>query len=226
MKREVRVFYIFIAMLALLAPMASAQSYKYDAGASLGMTGYLGDVNNGNLWKHPGFTVGGIFRYIHNGRWAFKGTLNLATISGDSRDIDNKFFYGNQYKFNSLLTDLSASAEFNFFNFGAGARYKKYKRWTPYLTLGVGVVVATCDKDVAASFVIPMGFGFKYKLKERLNIGFEFTMRKEFSDKIDNFSDLLGVKHGFGKNTDWYSFAMFTITYEFSKRCVRCHYVE
>ena len=51
-------------------------------------------------------------------------------------------------------------------------------------------------------------------------------MRKEFSDKIDNLSDLYGIKHSFAKNTDWYSFTVFSVTYEFSKRCVKCHYVD
>ena len=31
---------------------------------------------------------------------------------------------------------------------------------------------------------------------------------------------------GFAKNKDWYSFTMISITYEFSKRCRTCHYVE
>ena len=64
------------------------------------------------------------------------------------------------------------------------------------------------------------------KLKERVGLGFEFTMRKEFSDRIDGYSDLFGVKHSFAKNTDWYSFAMFSATFEFGKRCIKCNYIE
>ena len=51
-------------------------------------------------------------------------------------------------------------------------------------------------------------------------------MRKEFSDRIDGYSDLFGIKHSFAKNTDWYSFAMFTASYEFGKRCIKCNYIE
>ena len=47
-----------------------------------------------------------------------------------------------------------------------------------------------------------------------------------FKTLLDMKSDLYGVKHGFAKNTDWYSIAVFSITYEFSKRCTKCHYVE
>ena len=71
-----------------------------------------------------------------------------------------------------------------------------------------------------------MGVGVKYKWKERLNLGLEFTMRKGFGDRLDGLSDLNGIKSSFAKNTDWYSVFMFTITYEFSKRCKVCHYVD
>jgi hypothetical protein len=64
---------LFIAILiALLASFtATAQQYKYEVGPMLGMTGYLGEANNGILFKHPSFTIGGLFRYNHNTRWAF-----------------------------------------------------------------------------------------------------------------------------------------------------------
>ena len=76
------------------------------------------------------------------------------------------------------------------------------------------------------SVVLPMGVGVKYKLKERLNLGLEFTMRKSFGDGLDGLSDLNGINHSFAKNTDWYSVLMVSVTYEFGKRCKVCHYVE
>jgi len=82
---------IVAVMMLWTAVPAAAQSYKYEVGPSLGMTGYLGDVNNSNVFKHPGFTIGGLFRYVHNSRWAFKANLNYAMISGDSKDIDTQF---------------------------------------------------------------------------------------------------------------------------------------
>ncbi len=216
---------LIILCSVLLAVSAGAQGYKYEFGGSLGMTGYLGDVNKSNLWKHPHLTGGVLGRYIYNSRWAFKANLNYAMLKGDSEGM--ALPYGNQISFFSKVVDLGLTAEFNFLNFGYGPRYKKYKPITPYMVLGVGFEMAFCGNgNNAASFVIPMGIGVKYKIKERLNVGFEFTMRKEFSDKIDNITDLNLSEHGFAKNTDWYSFAMFTVTYEFGKRCVKCHYIE
>ena len=214
-------------MFALLGTATSqAQEYRYEVGPTLGVTGYLGDVNDGNMWSHPGITAGGIFRYIINSRWAVKGNLSYASISGNSNSIENKFPGDAHYDFKSSLVDLGGQVEFNFLHFGTGPRYKNYKKISPYIVAGLGVVMSSTSGNTNFSLALPLGVGVKYKLKERLNLGFEFTMRKEFGDKIDNLSDLYGVKHSFAKNTDWYSFGMFTVTYEFSKRCVKCHYVE
>ena len=218
---------LLIAIVMLVASFAAtAQQYKYEVGPSLGMTGYLGEANTGNLFKHPSFTLGGMFRYNHNSRWAFKANLNYANIRGDSEKDDMVYPDGIDYSFNSSLIDLGLTAEFNFLNFGRGPLYKKYKPISPYMVAGVGFVFAMCDGQNQASFTIPFGIGVKYKYKDRLNMSFEFTMRKEFSDRIDGLSDLFGIKHSFAKNTDWYSFATFSVTYEFGKRCIKCNYIE
>lgn len=218
---------LFISLFMLFATLpAMAQLYKYEVGPTLGMTGYLGEANNGNLFKHPSFTIGGIFRYVHNSRWAFKANLNYANLRGDSMYDETWYPDGANYKISSSLIDLGLTAEFNFLNFGRGPAYKKLKPITPYMVAGVGFVFAINNGHNQASFTIPLGIGVKYKFKDRLNLGFEFTMRKEFSDRIDGQSDLFNIKHSFAKNTDWYSFAMFSVSYEFGKRCIKCNYIE
>ena len=218
---------LFISLFMLFATLpAMAQLYKYEVGPTLGMTGYLGEANNGNLFKHPSFTIGGIFRYVHNSRWAFKANLNYANLRGDSMYDESWYPDGANYKMSSHLIDLGLTAEFNFLNFGRGPAYKKLKPITPYMVAGVGFVFAINNGHNQASFTIPLGIGVKYKFKDRLNLGFEFTMRKEFSDRIDGQSDLFNIKHSFAKNTDWYSFAMFSVSYEFGKRCIKCNYIE
>ena len=218
---------LFISLLMLFATLpAMAQLYKYEVGPTLGMTGYLGEANNGNLFKHPSFTIGGIFRYVHNSRWAFKANLNYANLRGNSMYDETWYPDGANYKISSSLIDLGLTAEFNFLNFGRGPAYKKLKPITPYMVAGVGFVFAINNGHNQASFTIPLGIGVKYKFKDRLNLGFEFTMRKEFSDRIDGQSDLFNIKHSFAKNTDWYSFVMFSVSYEFGKRCIKCNYIE
>ena len=215
-----------MAIMAVATVALTAQeTYRYEVGGGVGMTGYLGDANRSNLLKQPGWTVGGIFRYVIDRRWSLKANLLVANINGKS---DGTVYPGGAvYDFSSTLYDAGAQIEFNFFNFGIGSKYMNLKRITPYLTVGLGATLGTPDSGGSAfAVVLPMGVGVKYKLKERLNIGMEFTMRKNFGDRLDGLSDLNGIRHSFAKNTDWYSVLMVSITYEFGKRCKVCHYVD
>lgn len=217
---------ITVIMSMCICNMLLAQDYRYEIGAGIGASGYLGDVNKSNFLKHPGFAGGILFRYIPNYRWALKANLYTAGISGSSTDYDMAFPEDKTYSFSSTLYDFGAQMEFNFFDYGLGASYLKLKRLTPYVTLGLGGTMASTGGQTSFAMNMPIGVGVKFKLKERINLGFEFTMRKAFGDKLDGLQDLNGVKSSFAKNTDWSSFTMFTITYEFSKRCKKCHYVE
>ena len=216
---------ILVAVASLGSATAFGQDYRFELGPALGLSGYLGDANKGNLLRHPSYVAGGVFRYLINNRWAVKANLLTANIKGEYTPLMSEI--EEKIKMSSQIYDIGAQAEFNFFNFGIGSKYLKLKRITPYMVLGLGISVG-CPKDGKTAFTLnlPMGVGVKYKLRERLNIGLEFTMRKAFGDGLDGIVDPESIKHGFAKNTDWYSFLMFTLTYEFSKRCKICHYVE
>lgn len=218
---------IAILLLAVASIMPClAQDYRFEVGPAFGVSGYLGDANNSNMYRHISVAGGGVFRYVHDSRWAIKGNLFYENLRGNSSDLNNKYPGGMEFKVNSHVLDLSAQAEFNFFHFGVGPRYKNYKRISPYMVVGLGAAIGFGDGKTGLSLVLPLGVGVKYKLKNRLNLGFEFTMRKAFGDGLDGITDPYGIKHGIAKNTEWYSAAVFTVTYEFSKRCVKCHYVE
>lgn len=215
-------------LLALGASRLSAQeeTYRFDIGGQIGMAGYLGDASS-SIFAHPGFSGGVSFRYLPDARWAVRTLLNVHSLSGDTSDMDDVLPESGEYSFKSTAYDLGGRIEFNFFSYGIGETYKKLRRWSPYLTLGIGVTLATCDGESNLGFNIPMGVGFKYKLKERLNLGLEFTMTKVFSDHVDGaLSDLYQIKSSFLKNTDWYSNISVSLTYEFGKRCATCHYVD
>lgn len=222
---------LIAAMLSVVyADKAGAQeaAYKFDLGASIGMSGYLGDANNSNFMSHPGFAAGVSFRYLINTRWAIKGQFLTAGLSGDSADMENVFPGGETYSFTSTIYDLGARAEFNFFNYGIGETYRKLRRWTPYLSLGLGVTMASAEGGTFTAFNIPMGVGLKYKMTPRINLGLEWSMTKVFGDNVDGkvLDDLNMIKSSFLKNTDWYSLIMFSISYEFGERCKSCFYVD
>lgn len=216
-----------IAAIGATDAQAQDTPYKFDFGASIGMSGYAGDASN-NVFSHPGFEGEVNFRYLPTSRWAVRGVLSTLSISGDTRDIDNVLPNDAYYTFKSQVYDLGARVEFNFFSYGIGETYKKMRRWTPYLTLGIGASLAVCSGNTAFGPNIPMGVGLKFKVKERFNLGVEFTMTKVFNDHMDGakLSDLTTIKSSFIKNNDWYSRLTVGFTYEFGKRCETCHYVD
>lgn len=230
MRKSLTIFPLLAAlMLALLPLRASAQEdYRFEVGGGLGMTGYLGDANTANLWGHPGWDVTALLRYLPNTRFAFKTNLYVGQVSGNSADMENVFPNMATYKFSTTFYELGELVEFNFFNYGMGERYRKLKRWSPYITAGLSMLLWSNDGHANATVAIPLGLGVKFKLNRRVNLGMEFLMKKTFSDKVDgpDLSDPYGIKHAFLKNTDWISTLSFTITYEFSERCRACNYKE
>ncbi len=217
------------AAILLSAPRACAQeeSYRFDIGAGLGMGGYMGDLNESNPFGRPGFTGDLAFRYRFDTRWALTTMLGYSALSGNSADLGAALPDNAEYKFKSSVIDLSERVEVNFFAFGIGETYKKLRRWSPYLAVGVGLAMASCEGSNHIAFTIPMAVGVKYKLRERINLGLEFSMTKAFGDRLDgDIADLYQVKSSFLKNTDWYSRLALSVSYEFGLRCPTCHYYD
>ena len=152
----------------------------------------------------------------------------MGGLSGDSSQMTNVFPNGQTYKFSTTFYEIGEMAEFNFFSYGIGESYRKLKRITPYITAGLSMTMWSTEGKTGAAFTIPMGVGLKYKLSKRWNLGFEFLMKKVFTDRLDGkqLSDPYGIKSSFMKNTDWYSTMSVTISYEFSKRCAVCNYKD
>lgn len=220
---------LVILSLCLAAIVAPAQNapYKFDFGGALGMSSYLGEANS-TLFANPGFAAEAGIRYLPNVRWAFRGTLGYSSLSGSTKKMDGYVPGDQPIDFSSSVISLGATAEFNFFPYGIGETYKQLKRWTPYLSVGIGACMAAYSGGHPVALTMPMGFGVKYKVKPRLNLYLEFSMTKAFGDKLDGpyLNDLAGIKTSFFKNTDWYSRLCVGITYEFGERCETCHYVD
>lgn len=226
--------YIILAITVTLSVLAGtlrsgAQEipYKYSAGLGIGMSGYAGDASS-TLYRHPGFAATGMFRYQYDARWSFGGNLAFMTLSGNTADMDGVRPGGIEYTFKSSVIDLNGRVDFNFFPYGIGETYKGLKRWTPYLTAGIGVTLAVCSGSTAVGPNIPLGIGLKYKPSERFNLMLEFSVTKVFNDHIDgpDLSDLSQIQSSFIKNNDWYSAISIGFTYEFGRRCETCHYVD
>lgn len=214
--------------VAAAQAVAQPEEYKFDIGAGIGMSGYLGDLNESSIFSHPGVNFDAFFRYLANTRLAVRGVVSVASLSGSSADMENVIPGADVFDFKSTLYTLSGRGEFNFFNYGIGESYKRLKRFTPYIALGLGVSLASNSSGTFAALALPMSVGVKYKVRPRLNLAIEMTMTKVFGDKVDSaeLADPYLIKSSFIKNTDWTSAITLSLSYEFGRRCVACNRLD
>lgn len=213
-----------VAMVILLSSfmskgMAQELEYALELGGMAGGSFYLGDMNYNGWYKHLGGTLGALARWNINPRMALKFNASYAGISGNIKDSKNTYPPLDVNDFSEPLVDVGCQYELHFWGFGTGtATYKGHKRLTPYIQLGVG---ATYCNDVF-TMNLPIGFGIKYKLKERWNVGFDWTMRFSLSDKLDGVEDPYDIKSGFLKNKDTYCLTCFYVTYDLCPKLRKC----
>lgn len=217
---------------------AQDEEYKMELGGGAGACFYLGDANS-----TPYRNLGGMFafvaRYVYNPRMVLKANLAMGHISGST---DGYFFPSNPTSetpeggwagtasFKRNVFDIGAQFEFNFWGYGYGQGYSGNRRFTPYMTMGMGLTFAPKPVDVVCAFNIPLGVGIKYKLRERLNVGLEWSIRFTTSDALDvSNTDGVRLKAPYGisssgfKNKDCYSFTMIYLTYDMFPRCKTCN---
>lgn len=208
-----------------LAGSGPAQAQELEYALELGVMGgpsfYLGDANYHSFYKNTQMGGGLIGRYNINPRMAVKFDLACTSVSGDAAKLKNKFpeQSGQEWKFKNTLVDIGAQYELSFWGYGMGSGYKGSRRFTPYIQLGLG---ATAGKGTF-TLNIPIGVGVKYKLRERWNVGADWTMRFAMSDKLDGIEDPYGIRSGFLKNKDSYSLTMFYISYDLCPKYRRCN---
>lgn len=215
--------------LAAAQPLyAQYDEYRFDIGGAVGMSGYLGDANQSNMFRHPGIAASALVRYKFDSKWALRGDVSVLQAKGDISDFDNVFPSVSDYRFSSSVYGMSVRGEYNFFAYGIGETYKHLRRWTPVISLGAGICLSDTGSGTYAAMTLPMGVGVRYKVGERLNLGAEWCIAKTFGDSLDGsvLDDPYGIKSSFLKNTDWYSTLSVSVSYEFGKRCATCHRIE
>ena len=209
MNKVKRLLAVIFVMAATVA--ASAQDepeYKMEIGAGTGLVSYVGDYNSSPLkGMQPWLVLMG--KYRMDPRMAL--SLNIATgkIKAD--------------KLNQRITETDLRFEYNFWAYGTGNEYRGAKRFTPYITVGLGATFYG-GSEKGATMNLPIGAGVKYKIGNRLNLIAEWAMRFTLSDKLDGSKDPLGIKSsGLFKNTDCYSALQIGLTYDLWEKCKTCY---
>lgn len=207
---------------------AVAQEYRYEIGGMAGMSMYMGDANKKSIFQswHPSF--GAVFRRNINFRWAFKADLLMGSVSGDTKNTDNVFPHNASASFRRNFYELGGQMEFNFLPYSDKFAYLQTSRISPYIFSGLGLTYGS-GEETFFGINIPLGVGVKYKLRNRINLGVEYSYRKLFSDKFDapyknefNLDNPYQIESGSFKNKDWYSLLMITLTWDFGPNDRKC----
>ncbi|MEE0619723.1 MAG: DUF6089 family protein [Prevotella sp.] len=218
-----------VTLLMLCATLtASAQQddeYLMEIGGGVGMVSYQGDFN-GKITSgmQPAGAI--VWRRLLNPYMGFRVTGMMGKLKGDATRLET--YYPDEttraYSFDRSFTDISVTYEYNFWPYGTGRDYRGAKRLTPFVFGGIGATYVSGGEKKVFTANVPIGLGIKYKLKERLNVGLEWSMHFSLSDELDGMADPYGIKSsGAFKNTDCYSGLMLTLTYSFKSKCRTCN---
>jgi len=184
---------------------SSLSAQTLEAGLFAGGSYYLGDLNPGKQFQNYNIAYGVLARYDIDDRWAVKVSAYRGTVKGNSSQ--SKFMPERDLSFTSPVTDISAVAEFNFFDFWIGSR----KNWiTPYIYAGFSFFLfnpkngGVSLRDLGTegqnmgyegrqpyklySFGIPFGLGVKVSLARRLGLAVFWELHKTFTDYLDDVS--------------------------------------
>ncbi len=200
---------VAVTLFALFLPKAKGQSLE--VGAFGGGAYLLNDYERAIPFKNGGYTMGALARLNFNTRWAVRLSYNYGHINYYTSDAQTT-------PAETSINDVSVVAEFNFFDYKTGGKSKS-SIFSPYLLGGISGFAYDSLNTSKFSGALTFGLGVKYSLTKKIGVGFEWAMRKTFTDNID-IDDRDGT---FFYGSDWYNFTGITVTYKLdifnSKRC-------
>jgi hypothetical protein len=192
--------------------MYNGIKHEGEFGIALGAAHYFGDINTRAKINRPKIAFGAFFRKQFGDYVAGRLSATFAQVGYSDVYSKNEFQRLRNLSFNSNIFELALQGDFNFFKFNpVDPNY----RFTPYVTLGVGVFgfnpytylggkkyylqpLGTEGQGTTAypdrkkysltALCFPLGVGIKYNLTDQMNIGFEITHRFTTTDYLDDVS--------------------------------------
>ncbi|MGL4956601.1 MAG: DUF6089 family protein [Bacteroidales bacterium] len=209
---------IVIAFFPLFwaAVQLSAQD-KIAAGGFASMAYYLGDFNHDTPFLTPGPYVGGTVTYSLTDYYSLRVNLGGGQLKGSPSNYIGKLQANTPGQtpadFNSMFFDADVRFELGFLPYDPFLVDRRTRSFSPYYSIGAGVTYQSSNPF----FQIPMTFGVKYRLFYRLTATLEWTFRKTFSDRLDNWENIR-VSSSTINNNDWISFIGISLIYNLSDK--------
>ena len=213
----------------LLSIEASAQYNRlHEIGVFIGAGYYMGELNQNKIMYSPQPALSIIYKVDFNSRYALRVSGTYAKMSGSDASSNNGYQIQRNHNFNISITEFATLLEFNFLPYKPASRYEYF---SPYVAIGMGIMLMPSEEGkIPVHPVIPFGFGFKYAVNKKFGIAAEWTMRKTFTDYIDQlpqqeYTEIPNIdnkQRTYENSKDWYSFAGITLTYKFAFGSSEC----
>ena len=263
--------FLFVFLTNILSP-AFSQQYG-EVGIFVGGTYFMGDVYS-DVSKNTHFTFGVDYRYNFGSRWAWRTDFKYGEVSGNDANSSVDFEIQRNLSFTNSYYQLGTFVEFNFLNF------KPYKPqsyfqdadvFTPFVYVGFAMFYHNPKAILAGNeyelqplqtegvkyskvgVAMPFGFGFKFRLTDRLLLSVHGELAPTFTDYLDDVStrypvdpssltktakDLSnrslesqginnsswGAQRGTEYNNDWLTSAVITLNFNLKKNPGNCHF--
>ena len=265
---------ILLLMICLIV-VTTTKAQQFKTNTEIGILGggsyYLGDLNTTHFHQSLAAT-GLIIRQNIDKRFVYKAEIMYLNLRSDERESEDTIAKDRGLHFKSPLYEISGQLEFNFLPYQPG---NPLYTWTPFVftgfslfhfnpqaedrngdwvnlqelgTEGQGTTTYPDRKKYSLlQFAIPIGAGFKIAVNESFNIILEYSVRKTFTDYLDdvsttypgsNLNDMstLAIEMSDPYNThvkddqrgddtknDWYSFAGITLSFKLNNNTKGCY---
>lgn len=202
----------FISCLIVFTNVVQGQHLQLlenrgEIGVYGGRSSFVGDLSPDIL---SNYYLGGLYyKKQYNDYAGFRFNYEKIQLGANDTLSNNIYVKRRGMRFSRDFHDISLMGEFNFTRYLPGN--KRY-RFTPYLGIGVGYMLATSDgikqavftsvtpilidsvslpetKKVKGFMHFPIQFGFKYNLSQRWNLFAEGMYRFVNSDEVDFLAD-------------------------------------
>jgi len=206
-----------LTLLLFLCPYipASAQDNEFSTQPSIsvftGLINYQGDLNpNSFTISRSNLALGVTIRKPFSRWFAIRGGINYGNIEAADR-YNRDYLKLRNLSFYTTLTEAYAALEIDLLNiektrftpylFG-GFAFFHFNPWTyddagqkwflkPLSTEGQGIKDFPTQKPYnLTQFSLPFGAGVRCAVSDNINIGFEFSQRKTFTDYLDDVSSI------------------------------------
>jgi hypothetical protein len=212
MRKEILLILSFF--IGIVNLNAQSMGEKSELGFILGGSYYTGELNRLGHFRQVSPAAGIIYRYNINPRLALRGSLYGGHIKGNDAQSNQAFYQNRNLSFRSPLVEGAFGVEFNYMTYATGRLFGERYWYTPYMivqlsvfyfnpkaelngqwyelqplgTEGQGTSLSSRSNYSRVQVSMPLGLGFKFNVKKRVQISLEYGVRLTFTDYLDDVS--------------------------------------